>query len=209
MSGHGVGARRSGGTKGGRVSTSHESASVSLGRGGSLSSLSLFLEGTAGRVGRSDELRELRVGKLGVTVSVDTSHDSEELGLGGVVAAGSEEGTKVEGVDSSVVVAVDASVGGKGREVVPDLELALEDVKAAHEVNLLLEDVEDSALNIVRKAIEAANTEGGTVQGDVAEEVVSARQEHLQEAIRQGAQVSREVGMHDAPVRWTDALNLI
>ena len=184
MSGHGVGARRSGGTKGGRVSTSHESASVSLGRGGSLSSLSLFLEGTAGRVGRSDELRELRVGKLGVTVSVDTSHDSEELGLGGVVAAGSEEGTKVEGVDSSVVVAVDASVGGKGREVVPDLELALEDVKAAHEVNLLLEDVEDSALNIVRKAIEAANTEGGTVQGDVAEEVVSARQEHLQEAIR-------------------------
>ena len=219
MSGGRESAGRSGRAQRRGVASSQKSASVSLGRGSSLDSLGLLDEGTAGRVSRSDELGELRVGKLGVTVSVNASHDSKELGLGSVVAARSQEGTKVEGVDSSIVVAVNAAVGGKGREVVPDLELALEDVKTAHEVDLLLEDVEDGALDVVGEAVEATNAEGGTVQSDVAEKVVSARQKHLQEAIEaEGAKLARELncgGRACSPrhgVRWgTDALkfNLI
>jgi len=72
-------------------------------------------------VGGSDELCKLRVRKISVTVGVHASHDSEELGLGGVVATRSEEGTQVECIDPAVIVAVNAAVGGEGRVVVPDL----------------------------------------------------------------------------------------
>ena len=99
----------------------------------------------------------------GVTVGVDSANDGKELGLAGVVADGSEEGAKVEGVDPTVVVAVNAAVGGEGAEVVADLELALQDVQTTLQVDLLLEDVEQGALDVVGKAVEAANAEGGSV----------------------------------------------
>ena len=98
------------------------------------------------------------------------------------MADGSEEGAKVESVDSAIVVAVNAAVGSKGAEVVAGLKLALQDVKTALQVDLLLEDIEQGALNVVGKAVEAAHAEGRSVQSDVSEQVVRAGKEHLQEA---------------------------
>ena len=99
------------------------------------------------------------------------------------MATGSEEGAEVEGVDSSVVVAVDAAVGSERREIVADLKLSLEDIESAHQIDLLLEDVEDGTLNVVGEGVEATNAEGWAVKGDVSQEVVSAGKEHLEEAI--------------------------
>ena len=72
-------------------------------------------------MGGSDELCKFRVRKICVTVGVHASHNSEELGLGGVVATRSEECTQIECVDPAVIVAVNAAVGGEGGVVIPDL----------------------------------------------------------------------------------------
>ncbi len=179
VSGCRKGTRRGAGAKGAGVAALKQSASVPFGGGGSLAHLKA---GSGGRVGRADELSELGVRQLGITVSVDASHNGEQLSLAGVVANVSEEGAKVEGVDPSIVVAVDAAVGSKGREVVANLNLTLQDVKTAHQVDFLLEDIEEGALDIVGQAIEAADTVRGTVEGDVSEQVVRAGQKHLKEA---------------------------
>mmetsp|Transcript_15028 Transcript_15028/g.18995 ORF Transcript_15028/g.18995 Transcript_15028/m.18995 type:complete len:542 (-) Transcript_15028:51-1676(-) len=168
------------GAQGARVARLEESATVSLRGGGTLARLH---HATAGRAGGADELSELRVGELGVTVGVDAAHDSEKLSLAGVVADRAEEGTEVEGVDPAVVVAVNATVGGKGREVVADLDLTLQDVEAAHKVNLFLEDVKKGAFDVVRERVEAAHTQGGSVESDVSHQVVRAGKQHLQEVL--------------------------
>ena len=116
-----------------------------------------------GGVGGSAELSKLGVGQTGVTIGVDSTDDGEELGLGGVVATGSEEGAEVEGVNAAVVVSVDASVGGEGGEVVSDLKVSLEDVESSLEVDLLLDDLNEVSLDVVWERVEAANSEGWSV----------------------------------------------
>lgn len=97
------------------------------------------------------------------------------------MAAASEEGAKVKGADAAIVVLVYRSVGGVGSEVVAALELTLQDVKSALEVDFLLEDVAESALNVERQAVVATNVARWAVKGDVAEQVVFAGQKELQE----------------------------
>lgn len=160
---------------------SQKTATVALGAGSALVGLH---HSAARRASRADELSKLRVGELSIAIGVHAANDSEKLGLAGVVADRAEEGTEVEGVDTSIVVAVDAAVGGERAEVVAGLELALEDVEAAHQVDLLLKDVEESALDVVGERVEAADAERGAVQGDVPEQVVGAREQHLEEAIK-------------------------
>lgn len=93
-----------------------------------------------------------------------------------------EEGSKVESVDAAIVVTINAAVGGKSGEIVADLELALEGVKATHQVDLLLEDVGEGTLDVEGECVEAANAERVPVQGDVSQDVISAGKEHLKEA---------------------------
>jgi len=184
-SGRGGGSKRARGT----VGAFHQSASVALSGGGTLGS---FKSSTARDTwaGRADVLGELRVAELGITVGVHAADDSEKLGLAGVVATVTEEGSEVESVDSSVVVTIDAAVSGEGREVVSHLELTLEDVKTTGEVDFLLEDVEEGSLDIVRERVETANAEGRSVKSDVSQEVVSAGEEHLEEAIAKKKSIS-------------------
>ncbi len=179
MSGGREGTRRGAGAEGAGVAAFEQSASVPFSGGGSLAHLKA---GSGGRVGGADELGELRVRQLGITVGVNASNDSKQLSLASVVANVSKEGAKVESIDPSIVVAIDAAVGGEGRKVVANLNLALQDVKTTHQVDLLLENVEEGALDIVRQAIEAADTVRGAVEGDVSEQVVRAGQKHLKEA---------------------------
>ena len=162
-----------------RSSAGEEAATVTLSRSGTLGSI----HGSAARrAGRADELSEFGVRKLSITIGVHAADDSKKLSLAGVVADGPEEGAEVEGIDASIVVSVDAAVGGEGGEIVANLKLALQNVKATHEVDLLLEDVEEGALDVVGKRVEATDTVGGSVQGDIPQKVVRAGQEHLQEA---------------------------
>jgi hypothetical protein len=90
------------------------------------------------------------------------------------VTSGAKECAKVEGLDTAIVVAVDATVGRKGAEVETHLELTLEDVKTAHKVDLLLKDVEQGALDVVRKRVETTDVARRAVQSHVPQEVVSA-----------------------------------
>ena len=162
-----------------RSPAGEEAATVTLSRSGTLGSI----HGSAAwRAGRADELSEFSVRKLSITIGVDAADDRKKLSLAGVVADGPEERAEVEGIDASIVVSVDAAIGGKRREIVADFELALQNVKTTHEVDLLLENVKEGALDVVRKRIEATDTVRGPVQGDIPQKVVSAGQEHLQEA---------------------------
>ena len=111
---------------------------------------------------------------MSVTIGVDASHDSEKLSLGGIVATVSKECSQVQSVDSSIIVAIDGTIGSEGRVVISHFELTLQDVETTHQVDLFLEDIGDGALDIQGKAVKAANTMGWAVKGDVSEEVVSA-----------------------------------
>lgn len=55
----------------------------------------------------SDEVSELSVGEVGVTVSVHAADNLQKFALGGVVATAAEEGAEVEGGDAAVIVLID------------------------------------------------------------------------------------------------------
>ena len=62
---------------------------------------------TAGWLSSSEELSKFAVVDSGITVSVNSSDDGEELGLRSVVSLAREEGSEVVCVDASRVVSVD------------------------------------------------------------------------------------------------------
>ena len=128
-----------------------------LGRGSTVSTVSLLEHLTSGWVGGSKELRELSVAQSCIAIRVNSADDGEELTLSGVVAAAAEEGAQIEGVDTSIVVLVDRSVGSVGREIVADFEITLEDVQSSLEVDFLLEDVKEGQLDVAGEAVVAAN----------------------------------------------------
>lgn len=182
----GVGSSRRGRVlqRGGVTGRRKEASAESLGGGGSRA---FSFDGHAvsgGRALRSDEVGELGVGQTGITVGVDSADNGEEVSLGSVVAAGSEEGSKVEGVDSSVVVPVNGSVGRKRGVVVSGLEVSLEDIESSGEVKFLLDDVAEGVLDVVGQRVVASASESGAIKGHVPEEVVLTRKEHLEETKR-------------------------
>ena len=59
----------------------------------------------------------------------------------------SEEAAQIEGIDSPIVVFVDGPKGSERREVVAELKRRLQDIKAALEVDFLLKDVSQGALD--------------------------------------------------------------
>ena len=96
----------------------------------------------------------------------------------------SQESAEVEGVDSTIVVAVNATVASQGRVVESDLEVASQGIQASHKINLLLEDVAEGALDVIGETIVAADESRGAIKSDVTEQVVRAGQQHLQEAVQ-------------------------
>lgn len=94
-----------------------------------------------------------------------------------------KESSHVEGVDATIVVAVDAAVGSERAKVEAGLELTLEDIETTHKINLLLEDVEEGTLDVVWERVVTTDEARWAIQGLVSQEVVSAGQEHLQEIL--------------------------
>lgn len=97
------------------------------------------------------------------------------------MAAASQEGAKVEGVDLAIIILVNGFVGRVGCEVIADLKIRFEDVKSALQFKLLLNNVEQSQLNVTWQRVIAANSARWTVKSDVPQEVVFTWQKHLQE----------------------------
>jgi hypothetical protein len=149
----------------GRLSAGHRVSNAGAGRG----------------AGAAHEVGELGVAETSITISVHAADDGKELALTGVVAGRAEERAEVVGVDTTIVVLIDGAVSGKSGVVVAALELTLEDIEAALEVDLLLDHVEERALNVASEAIEAANAASGAVDSNVPEQVVLAGEEHLEE----------------------------
>ena len=61
----------------------------------------------------------------------------------------SQESAEVKRVDPAIVVAVNGTVAGQGRVVVPDLDFTPQLIQASHKINLLLKNVAEGALNII------------------------------------------------------------
>lgn len=148
---------------------------------GAVGAVGLLKDLTSRWVRGSQELRELGVAEGSVTVGVNSADDGQKLTLGGIVTTASEERAEVQGADATVVVLIDRSVRGIGREVVAALEVTLEDVKSALEADFLLENVKESLLNVKGQAVVAANVPRRAVEGDVAQQVVFAGQKELEE----------------------------
>ena len=182
MSGGREGASGGGGAERALTTAFEQSSAVAFGRGSTLGSLSLLHHGAARWVGRSDELAELGVGELSVAISVNTSNDSQELGLAGVVTTGPQEGSEVECVDSTIVVLVNTTIGRQRGVVVAHLKLTLKDVKTTLQVDLLLKDVHHSPLDIEGEAVEATDAVRRSIECDIPQQVVRAGKQHLQEA---------------------------
>lgn len=106
------------------------------------------------------------------------------------MTAGAEEGSEVESINASIVVLVNGAESRESRVVIADFEVMLEGIKTTLQVNFLLDNVEERVLNVVREGVEATNTVRGAVEGHIAEEVVLARQEHLQVTIKKKKKVS-------------------
>ena len=96
----------------------------------------------------------------------------------------SQESAEVEGVNSTIVVAVNATVASQGRVVESDLEVASQGIQASHKINFLLEDVAEGALDVIGETIVAADESRRAIKSDVTEQVVRAGQQHLQEAVQ-------------------------
>ena len=135
------------------------------------------------RRGRSgsgaEELGPLSEVDGGITISVDSSHDGEELALGSPVALVSEESAEVHGRDEATVVSVDGAEGSDGSVVEAELEVSLETLDSSREVDLLLEDGGDSVLDVNGQAVETADAHRRSIDGDVAENVVLAGEHDL------------------------------
>ena len=69
----------------------------------------------------------------------------------------SQESAEVESVDSTIIVAVNATVASQGRVVESDLEVTSQSIQASHKIDLLLEDVAKGALDVIGETIIATN----------------------------------------------------
>lgn len=139
--------------------------------------------GRSGSGSRTEELRPLSEVDGSITVGVDSSHDGKELTLGSPVALVSEESAEVDSRDEAAVVAVDRAEGSDSSVVEAELEVSLETLDSSGEVDLLLEDSSDGVLNIDGQAIETADAHGRSIDGDIAEHIILARQQDLDELL--------------------------
>ena len=69
----------------------------------------------------------------------------------------SQESAEVEGVDSTIIVAVNATVASQGRVVESDLEVTSQGIQSSHKINLLLKDVTEGALDVIGETIKATD----------------------------------------------------
>ena len=69
----------------------------------------------------------------------------------------SQESAEVESVDSTIIVAVNATVASQGRVVESDLEVTSQGIQSSHKINLLLEDVAKGALDVIGETIKATD----------------------------------------------------
>ena len=69
----------------------------------------------------------------------------------------SQESAEVESVDSTIIVAVNATVASQGRVVESDLEVTSQGIQSSHKINLLLEDVAECALDVIGETIKATD----------------------------------------------------
>ena len=160
-------------------------------------------DGRSGSGGRTEELGPLSEVDGGITISVDSSHDGEELALGSPVALVSEESAEVDGRDKTAVVSVDGAEGRDGSVIEAELEVSLEAFDSSGEVDFLLEDGNDSVLDVDGQAVETADANRRSIDGDVAENVVLAGEHDLDELLEGESLVAIAVEEADEVVGLT------
>lgn len=94
-----------------------------------------------------------------------------------------EEASKVVCVDAARVVSVDGSEGGHWTVIESEFKAALEGIKSALQVDLLLDDLAEGGLNVEWKAVVSANVVGTTIKSNVSQVVVSAWEDKLEEIL--------------------------
>ena len=128
-----------------------------------------------------EEISELSIINSRIAIGVNSSDDCEELSLSCVVALALEEDSQVICVDDSAVVSVNRSESRHWGIVPPELKGCLQTVQPTLQINFLLNDFEQSSLNIKWQAFISTYNTCAAIECDVPLEVVSAWEKKLQE----------------------------
>lgn len=112
---------------------------------------------SSGRFEGSQELSELIVGQLGVTVSVNPPHDRNELSFIGTIALAPQEAPQSVCVHSSLIVPVQGLEGSEWSVIVPVLEISLQPIQSPHQIDFLLYDLKKAEFHVVGQVLETAN----------------------------------------------------
>lgn len=113
------------------------------------------------------------------TVGIDPSDTREEVKLIREVTLLSQESTEVYSINRATVVLVNRSEGSKRREVILNLKFSLQHFQPAGEVDFFLHDRCHGQLNVPWQTVEPPYPPARSVQRDISQDVVLARQEHL------------------------------
>lgn len=131
----------------------------------------------------SQKFSELSVGQSAVSVGVNTANDLHKFSLKRISAMRSQESSQVAIVDLAIVVSVNR-VEGRVRSVIASrLELVLQGLHVSLQVQLLFHDGKERILDVTGQVVEAAASHRVSVEGDRAEAVILAGQDHLEEIL--------------------------
>ena len=129
----------------------------------------------------SCEVTEIAISYSASARCIDSSNDSSEFSLSGNEAILSKEGVQVALVDRSLAQSVDRLESSVGGEVVPDLELSLEEVQLSEQGYLALNDSDDASLDVEGQVLVPGYSQGGSVLSQSSQAIVLAGEQYLLE----------------------------
>jgi hypothetical protein len=127
------------------------------------------------------KLAQLLEGQTVVPVSVDSPDDLNQLLLQGIGAMRSQEGAQVASRDEAALMTLNRVESLVQVVVAAGQQFVLELLDLALKANFLLNNCQERVLDVVRQVVETATAHSMSIQGDVAQAVILAGQEHLQE----------------------------
>lgn len=133
---------------------------------------------------RLQELAELLNRKTVVSVRVDSSDDLHKFLLECVSAVSSQESAQIAGRDEAASVTFDRMESSVEIVVAASQQFVLKLFNLTLKANFLLNNSQESMLDVVGQVVKTATAHSMSIQSDVAQAVVLAREEHLQKATK-------------------------
>jgi len=141
----------------------------------------VFTESSVVRVSGEDGFREFTVGASGISVSVDSSQDGEDVLFNdGDTVLGEEAVDSIE-VESAEVAFSNRFVGSSQVEVVSGDEVFLEEFDLSGEIDFLVQDLGKTEFNFVGEDFVVSNVVAVSLGGDGSEDAVGLGEDDFEE----------------------------